>query len=148
VKKRTSFWTIATVVVLAACSSPAVSNQIGLRAEMESGPAINSSNGQYKAGAADIALTKVVSLPDDQLGFHFVISAPSLRGPCCSLFPRVALVGQGGAPSSGGIYDLDVAVDPTSVASDSTIGMRLFGGKPEHLMGTFTLNLSVLGVSR
>jgi hypothetical protein len=90
---------------------------MGLQAQMDSGPAINSSNGRYRAGTADIALTKIVSLPDDQLGFRFVISAPSLRGGCCSVFPRIALAGQTDVPSSDGTYEIDVAEDPTSVAT-------------------------------
>jgi hypothetical protein len=115
---------------------------------MESGPAINSGNGHYWAGAANIALTKIVSLPDDRLGFRFVISAPSLSGRCCSLFPRTALVGQSNTPSNVGTYEIDVAEDPTSIASDGAIDMRLFGGNPEHLLGTFRLDLPALGVSR
>ena len=93
-KKRTALGVVTAVALLPGCSSPSVSTQMGLHAQMESGPAINSTNGRYRAGTADIALTKIVSLPDDQLGFRFVISAPSLRGGCCSFFPRVALVGQ------------------------------------------------------
>ena len=108
-KKRTALGVATAVALLAGCSSPTVSTQMDLHAQMDSGPAINSSNGRYRAGTADIALTKIVSLPDDQLGFRFVISAPSLRGGCCSFFPRMALVGQRRTPSSDGIYEIDVA---------------------------------------
>ena len=97
---------------------------------------------------ADIALTKVVSLPDEQLGFRFVISAPSLRGGCCSFFPRMALAGLTDVSSSDGTYEIDVAEDPVSVASDGTIDLRLFGGTPGHLLGTFRLDLPALGVRR
>jgi hypothetical protein len=147
-KKRTALGMVTTVAVLAGGASPTVPTQMGLQAQMDSGPAINASNGRYRAGTADIALTKIVSLPDDQLGFRFVISAPSLRGGCCSFFPRIALVGQTGVSSSDGTYEIDVAEDPTSVASDGTIDLRLFGGSPEHALGTFRLDLPALGVSR
>jgi hypothetical protein len=147
-KKRTALGMVTAVALLAGCSSPTVSTQMGLQAQMDSGPAINSSNGRYRAGTADIALTKIVSLPDDQLGFRFVISAPSLRGGCCSFFPRVALVGQTDVPSSDGTYEIDLAEDPTSVASDGTMDLRLFGGSPEHALGRFRLDLPALGVSR
>jgi len=108
-RKRTVLGMVTAVALLAGCSSPTVSTQMGLHAQMESQPAINSSNGRYRAGTADIALTKIVSLPDDQLGFRFVISAPSLRGGCCSFFPRVALVGQTDVPSTDGTYEIDLA---------------------------------------
>jgi hypothetical protein len=147
-KRRAALGMVIVVSLVAGCSSPSVSTQMGLHAQMESGPAINSGSGRYRAGTADIALTKIVSLPDDQLGFRFVISAPSLRGGCCSFFPRMALVGQSNAPSSDGTYGIDVAEDPTSVASDGTIDLRPFGGSPAHLLGTFRLNLPALGVSR
>ena len=147
-KKRTALGMGTAVALLAGCSSPTVPTQMGLHAQMESGPAINSSNGRYRTGMADIALTKIVSLPDDQLGFRFVISAPSLRGACCSFFPRIALVGQTKLPSSDGTYEIDVAEDLTSVASDGTIDLRLFGGSPEHALGRFRLDLPALGVSR
>ncbi len=146
--KRTALGMVTAVALLAGCSSPTVPTQLGLHAQMESGPAINSSNGRYRAGMAEIALTKIVSLPDDQLGFRFVISAPSLGGGCCSFFPRIALVGQTKLRSSDGTYEIDVAEDPTSVASDGTIDLRLFGGSPGHLLGTFRLDLPALGVSR
>jgi hypothetical protein len=146
-RKRTALGMVAAVALLAGCSSPTVSTQMGLHAQMDSGPAINSTNGRYRAGTADIALTKIVSLPDDQLGLRFVISAPSLRGGCCSFFPRVALVGQTDVPSTDGTYEIDLAEDPTSVASDGTIGMRVFGGSPERALGTFRLDLPALGVS-
>ena len=147
-KKRTALGMVTAVVLLAGCSSPTVATQMGLQAQMESRPAINSTNGRYHAGTADIALTKIVSLPDDQLGFRFVISAPALRGGCCSFFPRVALVGQTGVPSSDGTYEIDLAEDPTSIASDGTIDLRLFGGSPEHVLGAFRLDLPALGGSR
>ena len=147
-KKRTALGMVTAVALLASCSSPTVPTEMGLHAQMESGPAINSSNGRYRAGTADIALTKIVSLPDDQLGFRFVISAPSLRGGCCSFFPRIALVGQTDVSSNDGTYEIDVAEDPTSFASDGTIDLRLFGGNPVHLLGTFRLDLPALGVSR
>jgi hypothetical protein len=147
-KKRIALGLVTTVTFVAGCSSPSVSTQMGLHAQMESGPAINSSSGRYRAGMADIALAKIVSLPDDQLGFRFVISAPSLRGGCCSFFPRVALAGQTYVPSSDGTYEIDLAEDPTSIASDGTIDLRLFGGSPEHVLGTFRLDLAALGVSR
>jgi len=147
-RKRTVLGMVTAVALLAGCSSPTVSTQMGLHAQMESQPAINSSNGRYRAGTADIALTKIVSLPDDQLGFRFVISAPSLRGRCCSFFPRVALVGQTDVRSSDGTYEIDLAEDPTSVASDGTMDLRLFGGSPEHALGRFRLDLPALGVSR
>jgi hypothetical protein len=67
-KKRTALGVVTAVALLPGCSSPSVSTQMGLHAQMESGPAINSTNGRYRAGTADIALTKIVSLPDDQLG--------------------------------------------------------------------------------
>lgn len=146
-KKRTALGMVTAVALLAGCSSPTVSTQVGLHAQM-SGAAINSSNGRYRAGAADIALTKIVSLPDDHLGFRFVISAPSLRGGCCSFFPRIAVVGQTKLPSSDGTYEIDVAEGPASVASDGTIDLRLFGGSHGHLLGTFRLDLPALGVSR
>src|SRR5438874_12559847 len=116
---------VTAVALLAGCSSSTVSTQIGLHAQIESGPAINSSNGRYRAGRADVALTKIVSLPDDQFGFRFVISVPSLRGGRCSLFPRTALVGQSHAPSGDGKYESDLAEDPTFVASNGTIDIRL-----------------------
>jgi hypothetical protein len=147
-RKRTALGMVTAVALLAGCSSPTVSTQMGLHAQIESGPAINSSSGRYRAGTADIALTKIVSLSDDQLGFRFVISAPSLRGGCCSFFPRMALVGQSHVPSSDGTYEIDVAEDPTSVANDGTIDLRLFGGSPGHLLGTLRLDLPALGVSR
>ena len=81
-KKRTALGMVTAVALLAGCSSPTVSTQMGLHAQMDSAPALNSSSGRYRAGTADIALTKIVSLPDDQLGLRFVISAPSLRGGC------------------------------------------------------------------
>ena len=146
--KRTALGMVTVIGLLGGCSSPIVSTQIGLHAQIESGPAINSSNGRYRAGRADVALTKIVSLPDDQFGFRFVISAPSLHGGCCSLFPRTALVGQSHAPSRDGKYEIDLAEDPTSVASNDTIDIRLFGGNPEHLLGDFRLDLAALGVSR
>jgi hypothetical protein len=147
-KKRTALGMVTAVALLAGCSSPTVPTQMGLHAQMESQPAINSSSGRYRADTADIALTKIVSLPDDQLGFRFVISAPSLHGGCCSFFPRVALVGQTDVPSSDGTYEIDLAEDPTSVATDGTIDLRLFGGSPEHALGRFRLDLPALGVSR
>jgi hypothetical protein len=147
-KKRTALCMVTAVALLADCSSPSVPTQMGLHAQMESGAAINSSTGRYRAGTADVALSKIVSLPDDQLGFRFVISAPSLRGACCSFFPRIALVGQTKLPSSDGTYEIDVAEDPTSVASDGTIDLRLFGGSPGRLLGTFRLDLPALGVTR
>jgi hypothetical protein len=147
-KKRKALGMVTAVALLAGCSSPSVSSQMGLRAQMESGPAINSSNGRYRAGTADVPLTKIVALPNDQLGFRFVISAPSLRGGCCSFFPRIALVGQTEVSSSDGTYEIDVAEDPTSVAGDGTIDLRLFGGSPEHALGTFQLDLPALGVRR
>jgi len=147
-KKRTALGLVTAVALLAGCSSSTVSTQMGLHEQMESGPALNSSDGRYRTGTADISLTKIVSLPDEQLGFRFVISAPSLRGGCCSFFPRIALVGQTGVSSSDGTYEIDVAEDPTSVASDGTIDLRLFGGSPGHLLGTFRLDLPALGVSR
>ena len=109
---------------------------------MESGPAINSSSGRYRAGTAEIALTKIVSLPDAQLGFRFVVSAPSLRGGCCSFFPRIALAGQTDVPSSDGTYEIDLAENLTSVASDGTIDLRLFGGSPEHALGNVPFGLA------
>ena len=147
-KKRTALGMVTAVALLAGCSSSTVITQMGLHAQMESGPAINSSSGRYRAGTAEIALTKIVSLPDAQLGFRFVISAPSLRGGCCSFFPRMALVGQTDVPSSDGTYEIDLAENLTSVASDGTIDLRLFGGSPEHALGTFRLDLPALGVSR
>jgi hypothetical protein len=147
-KKRTALGMVMAVSLLAGCSSSTVSTQVGLHTQMDSGPAINSSSGRYRAGTADIALTKIVSLPDDQLGFRFVISAPSLRGGCCSFFPRIALAGQTDVSSSDGTYEIDLAEDPTSVASDGTIDLRLFGGSPEHALGTFRLDLPALGVRR
>lgn len=147
-RKRILLGIVTAMALLAGCSSPTVSTQMGLREQMESGPAINSSNGRYRAGMADIALTKVVSLPDEQLGFRFVISAPSLRGGCCSFFPRMALAGLTDVSSSDGTYEIDVAEDPVSVASDGTIDLRLFGGTPGHLLGTFRLDLPALGVRR
>jgi hypothetical protein len=147
-KRRTALGMVTAVSLLAGCSSPSVSTQMGLHAQMESGPAINSSSGRYRAGTADITLTKIVSLRDDQLGFRFVISAPSLRGGCCSFFPRMALGGQTEIRSSDGTYEIDVAEDPASVASDGTIDLRLFGGTPGHLLGTFRLDLPALGVRR
>jgi len=147
-KKRTALGMLTAIAWLAGCSSPTVSSQMDLHAQMDSGPAINSSNGRYRARTADIALTKIVSLPDDQLGFRFVISAPSLRGGCCSFFPRVALVGQTDISPTDGTYEIDLAEDPTSVATDGTIDLRLFGGSPGHLLGTFRLDLPALGVSR
>lgn len=147
-RKRILLGIVTAMALLAGCSSPTVSTQMGLREQMESGPAINSSNGRYRAGMADIALTKVVSLPDEQLGFRFVISAPSLRGRCCSFFPRMALAGLTDVSSSDGTYEIDVAEDPVSVASDGTIDLRLFGGTPGHLLGTFRLDLPALGVRR
>jgi hypothetical protein len=86
-KTRTALGMVTAVALLAGCSSPTVPTQMGLHAQMESSPAVNSSNGRYRAGSADIALTEIVSLPDDQLGFRFVISAPSLRGGCCFVLP-------------------------------------------------------------
>jgi len=139
---------VTAIAMLAGCSSPSVSTQMGLHAQMDSGPAINASNGRYRAGTADIALTKIVSLPDDQLGFRFVISAPSLRGGCCSFYPRIALAGLTDVSSNDGTYEIDLAEDPASVASDGTIDLRLFGGTPGHLLGTFRLDLPALGVSR
>jgi hypothetical protein len=146
-KKRTALGMVTAVALLAGCSSPTVSTQMGLQAQMDSGPAINSSNGRYRAGTADIALTKIVSLPDDQLGFRFVISAPSLHGGCCSFFPRIALAGQTDVPSSDGTYEIDVAEDPTSVATARST-LRLFGGSPEHALGTLRLDLPALGLRR
>jgi hypothetical protein len=60
----------------------------------------------------------------------------------------MALVGQSDVASSDGTYEIDVAEDPTSVASDGTIGVRVFGGSPGHLLGTFRLDLPALGVRR
>ena len=137
-KKRTALGMVTAVALLAGCSSSTVITQVGLHAQMESGPAINSSSGRYRAGTAEIALTKIVSLPDAQLGFRFVVSAPSLRGGCCSS-SGIALAGQTDVPSSDGTYEIDLAENLTSVASDGTIDLRLFGGSPEHALGTFRL---------
>jgi hypothetical protein len=76
-KKRTALGMMTVVALLAGCSSPTVSTQMGLHAQMESGPAINSSSGGTRHGS--IALTKIVSLPDDQLGFRFVIGSVAAR---------------------------------------------------------------------
>ena len=134
-RKRILLGMVTAIALLAGCSSPTVSNQMGLQAQMDSGPAINASNGRCRAGTADIALTRIVSLPDDQLGFRFVISAPSLRGGCCSFYPRIALAGLTDVSSNDGTYEIDLAEDPASVASDGTIDLRLFGGTPGHLLG-------------
>jgi hypothetical protein len=146
--RRSASWALAGIALLTACSSPTLPPQLGLRGRIESGSALNTSNGRYRVGAVHIALTKIVSLPGEQLGLRFVISAPTVRGRCCSLFPRVAMAGQRDAPSGPSGYVMDVAEDPLSIAPDGSIAVRLFGGDPEHLLGTFRLDLPSLGVGR
>ena len=66
-KKRIALG-LVTAVLVAGCSSPSVSTQMGLHAQMESGPAINSTNGRYHAGTADIALANSTNDSDAESG--------------------------------------------------------------------------------
>jgi len=148
VDNRIELLAIAALVLLIGCSSPPdVTTQIGLHEQLETGPSLNSTSGHYRAGTTEISLTKVVSLPQERLGFRFVISSPSLRGRCCSFFPRIALVGQSVAPLPDGTYQIDIAEDPVSVARDGKIRFHLLGGQPLRTLGSFSLDLSALGVS-
>jgi hypothetical protein len=147
VGKRIAVLAISALVLLIGCSSPPdLTTQIGLHEQLESGVSLNSTSGHYRAGATEITLTKVVSLPQERLGFRFVIS-PSLQGRCCSLFPRIALDGQGVAPLPDGTYQVDIAEDPVSILSPGRIRFHLLGGRPLRTLGYFRLNLSALGVS-
>jgi len=147
VKQRIAVAAISAIALLAACSSsPGVSTQTDLDAQLESGLSLNTTSGHYRLGDTDIALTKVVALPHGQLGLRFVIGSQSLRGRCCSVFPRIALEGQSIASLPDGTYQVDIAEDPVSAARDGSIRFHLFGGKPERSLGFFRSDLSALGV--
>jgi len=139
---------IMVLVLLTACAStPEVPTQVGLHEQLESGRLLNSTSGHYRAGIAKVTLTKVVSLPQDRLGLRFVISFPSLRGMCCSFFPRLALDGQSVAPMPDGTYQVEIAEDPVSIVGPGRIRFHLVGGQPLRTLGYFWLDLSALGVS-
>jgi hypothetical protein len=147
VGKQIAVLAMSALVVLTGCSTPpGVTTQIGLHEQLESGVSLNSTSGHYRAGATEITLAKVVSLPQDQLGFRFVISSPSLKGRCCSLFPQVGLDEQGVTALPEGTYQLDIA-DPVSIASEGKIRFHLVGGRPLRTLGYFWLDLAALGVS-
>ncbi len=146
-RKQIAVLAMSALVVLTGCSTPAgVTTQIGLHEQLESGVSLNSTSGHYRAGATEITLAKVVSLPKGQLGFRFVVSSPSLKGQCCSLFPQLGLDGLNVTPMSDGTYQVDVAEDPVSIA-EGRIHFHLLGGRPLRTLGYFWLNLSALGVT-
>jgi hypothetical protein len=148
VGNRIAVLAISGLVLLTGCSSSrGLTTQIGLHEQLESGVSLNSTSGHYRAGATEITLTKVVSLPEERLGFRFIVASPFLRGECCSFFPRIALDGQGVAPLSDGTYQVDIAEDPVSIAREGKIRFHLLGGRPLRTLGYFWLNLSALGVS-
>jgi hypothetical protein len=148
VSRRIAVLAISTLVLLTGCSSPpGVTTQIGLHEQLESGVSLNAVSGHYRAGATEITLTKIVSLPQGQLGFRFVVASAALKGQCCSFFPRVGLDGQSVAPLPDGTYQVDIAEDPVSIVGKGKIHFHLLGGRPLRTLGYFWLNLSVLGVS-
>ena len=145
---RIAVLAIAALVLLIGCSSPPdVLTQIDLHEQLESGVSLNSTNGHYRAGATEVTLAKIVSLPQGQLGFRFVISSPSLKGQCCSMFPQMGLDAPGVTPLPDGTYQVDIAEDPASIASDGKLRFHLLGGRPIRTLGYFSLDLSALGVS-
>ena len=144
---RMAVLAIAALVLLVGCSSSSdITTQIGLHEQLESGVSLNFTSGHYRAGATKITLTKVVSLPQSQLGFRFVVASPSLKGRCCSLFPQIGLDGLNVTPLSDGAYQVDVAEDPVSI-EEGKIRFHLLGGRPLRTLGYFSLNLAALGVS-
>ncbi len=145
--KRIAVLAISTLVLLTGCSSPpGITTQIGLHEQLESGVSLNATSGHYRAGATEITLIKVVSLPQDQLGFRFLVASPSLKGRCCSLFPQIGLDAQSVTALPKGTYQVDIA-DPVSIASEGKIRFHLLGGRPLRTLGYFWLNLSALGVT-
>lgn len=146
--KRIAVLAISTLMLLTGCSSPpGVTTQIGLHEQLESGVSLNATSGHYRAGATEITLIKVVSLPQDQLGFRFLIASPSLKGRCCSLLPQIGLDAQSVTKLPDATYQVDVAEAKVSIESEGKIRFHLLGGRPLRTLGYFWLNLSALGVS-
>lgn len=145
-KTRLIVLALVTIAVSGACSKPAPPNRLQLQVAMDRGQALDVSNVRYRVGRADVELTKVVPLPGGLLGLRFEISGPGVR-PCCSLFPRIAQTGRPAASPSAGHFEVDVAESQTSIAPDGTLDLRLFGGDPEHEVGSFTIDLATLGVT-
>ena len=108
---------------------------------------LNATSGHYRTRSTEITLTKVVSLPQGQLGFRFVVASAALQGRCCSFFPRVGLDGQSVAPLPDGTYQVDIAEDRVSIVGEGKIRFHLLGGQPLRTLGYFWLDLTAVGVS-
>jgi hypothetical protein len=134
------------LIVNSACgAAPAVSDQHDAVARISAGAALNDVTGRYRVGRLRVDLIKVVSLPNDQIGMQFALSAsPGSLRSCCSLFPRMALAGASPHLTGSTPTRVDVVEPRSSFAASGTMRLTVFGGVPERRLGFFTVNLPAI----
>jgi hypothetical protein len=130
---------IALALALSACSHPLLTQDDAV-ARIDSGTALNTRSGTYRVADVRVTLTKVVSLPDDQVGLRF--SFDSTAHDCCSLFPRIALAS--GSSGAKAVPSTSVVIRSSDIAADGTLAMRLSTNGETTV--PFTIDLRLLGV--
>ncbi len=138
---------VATIGLSACSCQHMVTTQTEARDRIAAGPALNATTGAYRVGDLVVKLTRVVRLPEGQMGMEFVMSSVSgsLAG-CCDVFPHTALEQPARQSAMGDTFRLDIALPTSSVNPDGTIEMRLIGHKPASVLGSFTVDPTSLGV--
>ena len=147
VRRIVASMAVATISFSACSREHAVTTQNEARDRIAAGPALNATTGDYRVDDVVVKLTRVVRLPEGQMGMEFVMSSisGSLAG-CCDVFPHTALEQPPPPSATGDTFRLDIAVPTSSVNPDGTIEMRLIGHKPASVLGSFTVDLTSLGV--
>jgi hypothetical protein len=108
-------------------------------ARISTGPALNTTTATYELADVRLTLEKVVALAEGMLGLGFSFGDAS--PDCCSLFPRAALAGEGGAPSN----PTDIVIPAADAQANGKLPMHIWiratGDNP-----SFKVDLPSLGV--
>ena len=147
VRRIVASMAVATIGLSGCSRQHMVTTQNEARDRIAAGPALNAATGAYRVGDVVIKLTRVVRLPGGQMGMEFVMSSASgsLAG-CCDVFPHTALEQPPPQSATSNTFRLDIAIPTSSVNPDGTIEMRLIGHKPASVLGSFSVDLTSLGV--
>ena len=143
-----AFWTLVFVAAGSAILGAVVHgrNQDS-QALIAADPSENTSIGNYRVGAIDVGLLKVVRLPGNQIGMEFVLHSDAPLAGCCSIFPHPATWSENSGAAGGRFGHVLVSIPASSVSSAGTLDMLLIRSTPPTIRLPFTVDLHALGVA-
>lgn len=143
-----AFWTVVFVAAGGAILGAVIHarNQVP-QALIATNPSINASIGNYRVGAIDVGLLKVVRLPGNQLGMEFVLHSDVPLAGCCSICPDIATVSQASGAAGGRFAHVLVSIPASSVTDAGAVDMLLIRSTPPTIRESFTVDLHALGVA-